>query len=141
MNSRGTGHLRNAGNGHFDVRGCNQHEVREFVDDDNHVAELFGNDNVIFARHHYLFIKFHCETFRSGFDLFPFHHQGQLRLGLHDRLVLRAFVKRFNVAHADFCKNLVALFHFVNDPAQRENYLFGIGHNRNHEMRQRIVLL
>ena len=38
-------------------------------------------------------------------------------------------------------KNLVALLHFVHDPAQREDDFLRIGHDRNDEMRQRVVLL
>src|SRR5437870_9825663 len=43
--------LFRSGNGHFDVYGGDQHEVGEFVDDDDDVAELFGDDNVVIARH------------------------------------------------------------------------------------------
>ena len=50
-------------------------------------------------------------------------------------------LKDGDVADADARKNLVALFHFVDDPAQREHDLFRIGHDRHDEVRQGVVLL
>ncbi len=60
---------------------------------------------------------------------------------LRQRLVLGARIERGDVAHADAGEDLVALFHFVDHPAQREDDLLGVGHDRHDQVRQGVVLL
>ncbi len=141
MDARRARHLGDAGDGHFHVRRRHEHQVRQFVNDDHDVAKLFGNDDVLLARHHNFLIHFHGETIGARLDLFLFGRERQFRLGARNRFVFGPFIERFDVADADPGENLVAFFHFVHDPAERENHLLRIGHHRHNQMRQRVVLL
>ena len=70
MNARRARHLRDARDGHFHIRRRDEHQVRQLVDDDDDVAELFGNDDVVLARHDDFLVHFHGETFRARLDFF-----------------------------------------------------------------------
>ena len=141
MDAGGARHLGDAGDGHFHIGGRDEHEVGQLINDNDDVAEFFGNDDVLVARHDNFLVHFHGEAVRARLDFFLLADQRQFQFGLRQRLVLGPFVEGFDVAHADVGKNLVALFHFVDDPAQGEDDLFGIGDDRHDEMRQGVVLL
>src|SRR5688572_15139735 len=136
VNPGGSRHLRDARNGHFDLRRRYQHEVGQLIDDHHDVAELLRDDDIIFARHHDFFIELDRKTIRSGLDLFLLHHQWQFGLARRQWLVLWPLVEGFDIADADPRKNLIPLFHLVHDPAQRQDDLFGIVHHRDHQVRQ-----
>ena len=141
MDARRARHLRDARDGHFHVGGRHEHQVRQFVNDDDDVAQPFGNDDVLLARHDDFLVHFDGESFRARLDLFPFGGERQFGFGLRQRLVFRARIERVDVADADARENLVALFHFIHDPAQREDDFLRVGHDRHDEVRQRVVLL
>ena len=141
MDARRARHLRDARDGHFHVGRRHEHQIRQLVNDDDDVAEFFGNDDVLLARHDDFLVHLDGEAFRARLDLFPLGGERQFGFGLPQRLVFRARIKRGDVAHADARENLVALFHFVDDPAQREDDLFRVGHDRHDEVRQGVVLL
>src|SRR5208282_3332644 len=113
MNARRARHLRDARDGHFHVGGRHQHQVRQLVNDDDDVAQPFGNDDVLLARHNDFLVHFDGESFRARLDLFPFGGERQFGFGLRQRLVFRARIERVDVADADARENLVALFHFI----------------------------
>ena len=142
MDARGARHLRDARDGHFNIGRRDQHQVGQLVDDDDDVAELFRNDDVVFARHDDFFVQFDRETVGAWLRLFPFSPSAAVpALAVRQRFVLRAFVEGFDIAHADLGENLVALFHFVHDPAQREDHFLRIGDDGHDQVRQRVVLL
>ena len=72
MNAGRARHLRDAGDGHFDIRRRDQHEVGQFVDDDDDVAQLFRDDDVFVARHHDFLVHFDGKTFGARLRFFPF---------------------------------------------------------------------
>ena len=76
-----------------------------------------------------------------GFDLFLFGGQRQFGFGRRDWFVLGTFVEGLDVAHADLGEDLVALFHFVDDPAQGEDNLLGVVDDGHDQVRQGVVLL
>jgi hypothetical protein len=121
--------------------GRNEHQVGEFVNDDDDVGKFFGNDNVFVARHDDLLVHFDGKTVRARLDFFLFRHERQFRFGQWREFVLRAFVEGLDVADVDARENLVALFHFIHDPAQGEENFFRVGDDRHDQVRQRIVLL
>ena len=90
MDARRARHLRDARDGHFHVGGRDEHQVRQLVNDDDDVAQLFGNDDVLLARHDDFLVHFHGKTFRARLDLFLFGHERQFGFGWRQRLVLRA---------------------------------------------------
>ena len=141
MDAGRAGHLRDAGDGHFHVGGGHQHEVGEFVNDDDDVAELFGDEDVVVARHDDFLVHLDCEPVRAGLDFFLPGFERQFRFGSWQGFVLGALVERFDVAHAHAGKNLVAFLHFIDDPAQGEDDFLGVGHHRHHQVRQRIIML
>ena len=141
MNSRRARHLRDARDGHFDIGRRNEHQVRQLINDDDDVGKFFRNDDVFLARHDNFLINLDGESARARFDFFFLRGERQFHFLFRQRLVLRAFVKGLDVADADSGKNFVTLFHLVDDPAQREQHLFRIGDNGNHQVRQGIVLL
>ena len=51
------------------------------------------------------------------------------------RLFLRARVEADDVSNAHARENFVAAFHFIDQPSQREQHFFRIGHDRESEMR------
>ena len=67
--------------------------------------------------------------------------RGALQVELLLRLLFRSGVEAGDVAHAGLGENLVALFHFIDHPAQGEEDLFRIGHDRDDEMRECVVNL
>src|SRR5205814_9891233 len=68
------------------------------------------------------FVHFDRETIRAGFDFVLLGHQRQILLEVGQRLVPRAFVERFDIAHAHPRENLVTLLHFVDDPTRSEEH-------------------
>jgi hypothetical protein len=120
MDARRARHLRDARDGHFHIGGRDEHQVRQLVNDDDDVGKFFGNDDVFLARHDDFLVHLDGETFRARLDFFLFGGERQFGFLFRQRLVLRAFVEGFDVADADARENLVALFHLVDDPAQRE---------------------
>ena len=82
MNARRARHLRDARDGHFHVRRRDEHQVRQLVNDHDDVAELFGNDDVILARHDDFLVHFHGKTIRARLDFFLLRHQRQFRFRL-----------------------------------------------------------
>jgi hypothetical protein len=68
---RGARHLRDAGDGHFDVGRRDQHQVGQLVDDDHDVGELLGNDDVLVARHDDLLVDLHGKPVGARARLFP----------------------------------------------------------------------
>ena len=141
MDAGRAGHLRDAGDGHFHVGGGHQHEVGEFVNDDDDVAELFGDEDVVVARHDDFLVHLDCEPVRAGLDFFLPGFERQFRFGSWQGFVLGALVERFDVANADLGEDLVAFFHFVDDPAEGKDDLLGIVDDRHDEVGQRVVLL
>ena len=87
MDARRARHLRDARNGHFHVRRRHQHQVRQFVNDDHDVGQLFGNDDVLLARHDDFLVHFHGETVRARLDFFLFGGERQFQFLLRQRLV------------------------------------------------------
>ena len=141
MNARGPRHLRDAGDGHLHVRRRHEHQVRQFVDDDDDVAEFLRDDDVVLPRDDDFLVHLDGEAFGARLDFFLLRHEGQLGLLLRQGLVFRARIEGGDVADADFGENLVALFHLVDDPAQREDDLLRIGDHGHDEVRQGVVLL
>ena len=140
MDAGGARHLRDARDGHFHVGRRHEHQVRQFVDDDDDVAQPFGNDDVVLARHDDFLVHFHGKTFRARLDFFLFDHERQFGL-LRDELLVRTRIERGDVPDADARKNLVAFLHFIDDPAQCENDLLRVGDDGNDEVRQDVVML
>jgi hypothetical protein len=68
MDAGGAGHLGDAGDGHFDIGRGDEHEVGEFIDDDDDVAESVGDDHVIVLGHHDFFVDFDGEAVGTGLD-------------------------------------------------------------------------
>ena len=93
MNAGGARHLRDARDGHFDIGRRDEHEVGQLVDDHDDVAKLFGNDDVVFARHDDFLVQFNGEAIRPGFDFFLLRHQRQFRFWRRNRLVLGRSLK------------------------------------------------
>src|SRR5438034_9854884 len=93
MNAGGAGHLRDSGDGHFHVGGRGKHQVGEFVDDDDDVAELLRDDDVIVARHDDFLVHFDREPVRAGFDFFFSGLEGQFGFSSGQRYVLGPFVE------------------------------------------------
>src|ERR1017187_6314400 len=50
MDAGRASHLRDAGDGHFDIRRRDEHEVRQLVNDHDDVGQPFRNDDVFLAR-------------------------------------------------------------------------------------------
>ena len=140
MNARRPRHLRDTRDGHFHIGGSNQHKVSQFVDDHDDVGKLFRDDNILVARDHDLLIHLNGKAVRPRLNFFLFDEQREFGLLRHQFLV-GPFVERFHIAHADARENLVAFFHLVHHPAQREQNFLRIRDNRNHQMWQRVVLL
>ena len=63
------------------------------------------------------------EPIGARFGFLPSGHERQLQFRLRQRFVPRALVERFDVAHPDFRKYLITLFHFVHHPAQGQDDL------------------
>src|ERR1017187_2375446 len=141
MDARRARHLRDASDGHFDIRRRDEHEVRQLVNDDDDVGKSFRNDDVFLTRDDDLLVHLHRKTVRTRFDFFLFGGERQFHFLFRQRLVFRPLVEGLDVADADARKNLVALFHLVDDPAQREQNFFRIRHDRHDEVGQGIVLL
>ena len=74
MNAGRAGHLRDAGDGHFNVSRGDEHEIGQLVDNYDDVAKLFRNDDVLFARDDDLFINLDSKTFGTRLDFFLFGH-------------------------------------------------------------------
>ena len=74
MNARRARHLRDARDGHFHVGRRHEHQVRQLVNDDDDVTQLFGNDDFIVARHDNFLVHLDGESFRARLDLFLFGH-------------------------------------------------------------------
>src|ERR1035437_6959775 len=125
MNARRARHLRDARDGHFHIRRRHEHQVRQFVNDDDDIGKFFGNDDVVLARHDNLFVHFDGETIRARLDFFLFDGERQFGFLRRQRFVLGPFVEGFDVADADARENLVALFHFVDAPARGKQTFFG----------------
>ncbi len=125
MDTRRTRHLRDARDGHFHIGRCDEHQVREFVNDDDDVGKLFGNDDVLVARHDNLFVHFHGETVRTRLDFFFFRHERQLRLLRRREFVLRAVVEGFDVADVDAREDLVALSISLTTQRRASRTFFG----------------
>ncbi len=65
----------------------------QLVNDDNDIAELFRNDDVIIARDDDFLVHFDSETVCAGFDfLFP-GFERQFRLGFRERPAFGPFVE------------------------------------------------
>ncbi len=82
MDARRARHLRDARDGHFHIRRRDQHQVGQLVDDHDDVGKLFGDDDVVVARHDDLLIQFDGETIRVRLDFFLLRRERQFRLGL-----------------------------------------------------------
>ena len=119
MDPRRARHLRDAGDGHFHVGGRDEHQVRQLINDDDDVTQFFGNDDVFLARHDDLFIHFDGKSVRARLDFFLFRCERQFRF-LRNKFFIWPCVERGDVAAGAARKNLVAFFHFVDDPAQRK---------------------
>jgi hypothetical protein len=98
MNARGARHLRDAGDGHFDVGGRDEHQVGQFVNNNDDVAQVVGNDDVLVARHDDFLVQFDREAVGAGLDFFLFGHQRQFRLGGGQRFVFGPLVEGADVA-------------------------------------------
>ena len=57
------------------------------------------------------------------------------------RFLFWSRVETDNVSHADAREHFIAAFHFIDQPAQREQNFFRIGHDRKGKMRKRVVML
>ena len=141
MDAGGAGHLGDAGNGHFDVGGCDEHEVGQFVNNNDDVAQVVGDDDFLVARHHNLLVQFHSEAVGADLDLFAFGSERQFEVCGWGGFILGPFIEGADVADADFGEDLVALLHFIDDPAEREDDLFGVGDDRDDQMGEGVVLL
>jgi hypothetical protein len=73
--------------------GRDQHQVRQFVNNNNDVAQMIRDDDFLVARHDDFLVQFHGEAVRTGLDFFLLGHQRQFRLGGRDRLVFGALVE------------------------------------------------
>ena len=82
MDARRARHLRDARDGHFHVGRRDEHQVRQLVNDDDDVAELLGNDDVLLARHDDFLVHLDGEAFRARLDFFLFGHERQFRFAV-----------------------------------------------------------
>src|ERR1017187_5084911 len=141
MDARRARHLRDARDGHLDIRRRDEHEIGQFVNDDHDVGKSFRNDDVFLARDDDFLVHLHGKSIRAGLNFFLLGGERQFHFLLRQRLVFRTLVEGFDVADADAGKDFVAFFHLVDDPAQREQNFFRIGHHGHDEVGQGIVLL
>ena len=79
MDARRARHLRDAGDGHFHVGGRDEHQVGQLVNDDDDVAQLFGNDDVLLARHDDFLVHLDGKAFRARLDFFLLGRERQFR--------------------------------------------------------------
>ena len=86
VDAGGARHLGDAGDGHFHVGGRDQHQVRQFVNNNDNVAQVIGDDDFLVARHHDFLVQLHGETVGADLDLFAFGREGQFRLGRRRRV-------------------------------------------------------
>ena len=142
--------LRDAGDGALHIGRRGLHQIRELVHDDDDEGHAIRDDEVGVAdvdRGH-LFVR--CSQRRSigsaskassasSGSSASFAGGGWRRSwpGFFGGRSL----KSADVAHAGLGENGVALFHFVDHPAQREEHLFRIGDDRDDEVRQGVVNL
>ena len=125
VNSGRARHLRDAGDCAFDVSRRGLHQISQLVDYDHDVRNLFRNRNLVLA--------------------WNFNFGVVCRLGgireIDIRLFLWPRIEADDVANAHAGENFVATLHLVDQPAQCEQHFFRIGHHRESEMRQRVVML
>ena len=110
------------------VGGCDQHQVRKLVNDDDDIGKFFRNDDVLVTRHddH----SSSTSTARkpsapgSTFSFFAMSGNSGSQAGGANLSLGRSF-EGFDVADIDPRENLVArFFHLVDDPAQGKQDFF-----------------
>ena len=123
MDTGGASELGEAGDSSFDIGWSNHHKVGELVHYTNDVRELVWK----FAK--YAFVAWHLDFHLAGFGFFRF---GLFFGGFF------ATVVACNVTHSDVGENLVAMFHFVQQPLESARHSFGVGNDWDQHMWKRV---
>ena len=76
MDARRPRHLGDAGDGHLHVGGRDEHEVGQFVNNNNDVTQIVGYDDLLLARDGDFVVQLHGEALGTGFDFFPAGEEG-----------------------------------------------------------------
>ena len=133
VDTSGAGHLCDTCDAVLHIVFGHEHQVRQLIDDDNDVAKLCGNLDVILSWNTDFLIHLDGKTFAFV--------KRQFRLIGLGRLLTSAGIETSDVAGADLGKNLVPLFHFVHHPLEGENDFLGIMHHRRGEVGEAVVNL
>ena len=112
------------------------HQVRQLIDDHDDVGNSVGDNDFVIARNFDL-RRGGASSDEPGVAGAPPSITGVF-IEFLLRLLRGTSVEARDVANAGLRENLVALFHFIDHPAQRQQHFLRISHDWKRQMGQRI---